>query len=378
MALIDIVQWSGTPDTFAWRFPESNLTTLTQLIVNQSQEAVLFHKGELLKTFGPGKHTLSTENIPILEKLYGIPFGGKNPFTAEVWFVNKVFSLDIKWGTASPFLIRDPEFGVMIPVRGFGQFGIRIANAETFLVKLVGTLPVFGKEQLTTYFRGLLMSRATSILARTMQNEKISVLDIAAHIALLSEALHGELLGEFEKYGIELINFYISQISIPEEDPSVVKLKETLSKRADMAALGYTYQQERSFNVLENAAQNEGTAGTIMGAGMGLGMGVGIGKATGQMMNEVTGAVRKPECSCPSCGHTISQDAQFCSKCGAVRERSFSIKNSCGKCHATMPSGAKFCPACGAKATTYCAVCGQELVAGQAFCTACGVKSCFD
>lgn len=242
MALIDIVQWSGTPDTFAWRFPESNLTTFTQLIVNQSQEAVLFHKGELIKTFGPGKHTLSTENIPILEKLYGIPFGGKNPFTAEVWFVNKVFSLDIKWGTASPFLIRDPEFGVMIPVRGFGQFGIRIANAETFLVKLVGTLPLFGKEQLTAYFRGLLMSRATSILARTMQDSKISVLDIAAHIALLSEALRSELLGEFEKYGIELINFYISQISIPEEDSSVIKLKETLSKRADMAALGYTYQ----------------------------------------------------------------------------------------------------------------------------------------
>lgn len=424
MAMIDVVQWHGTPDIFAWRFPESNLTTLTQLIVNQSQEAILFRKGAMFAKFGPGKHTLSTENIPVLENLYGIPFGGKNPFTAEVWFVNKVFSLDVKWGTEQPFLIRDPEFGVMIPVRGFGQFGIRIGDAETFLVKLVGTLPSFDKERLKVYFRGLLLSRATSIIARTITEEKVSVLDIAAQTARLSEILQQEMQSTFTDYGIELVNFYISQISIPDDDSSVLRLKELLSKRAEMTILGYTYQQERSFDVLKDAAKNEGAAGTIMGAGMGLGMGFGVGGAVGGMMQGVSGQVQSaarkctscgcaipdqarfcPGCATPSgapqpvqkivcdkCGHQIPADSKFCPGCGdsynpcpvcrADVSPNVSVCPACGAgmpavcvaCRADVLSGARFCPGCGNPMYRLCPGCGCEVGAGQAFCADCGVE----
>lgn len=242
MALINVVSWNSTPDIFAYKYPENNLTTFTQLLVHQTQEAALFHKGKLVSKFGPGKHTLSTENIPLLHELFGIPFGGENPFTAEVWFINKAFVLDVKWGTATPFNIRDPYYEVMIPVRANGQFGIQIQDMEQFLVKLVGMLPIFDKENLSQYLKGVLMAEATGIIAKKMVDDKISILDIAAHIIPISQQLK-EVIGiELKEYGIGLLNFYVNSISVPEEDQAVKHLKSLLSKRAEMSVLGYTYQ----------------------------------------------------------------------------------------------------------------------------------------
>ena len=121
MAVIDVVSWKGDRKTYAWKFPNDNLSTWTQLIVAESQEAALFSQGELIQVFGAGKHTLGTKNIPILSKLFGIPFGGENPFTAQVWFVNKAIALDVKWGTPTPLQLRDPEYNIIVPVRAFGQ-----------------------------------------------------------------------------------------------------------------------------------------------------------------------------------------------------------------------------------------------------------------
>lgn len=380
MAFIDVVRWAGTPDVFAWRFPETNLTTFTQLIVHQTQAAVLFSKGAILQEFGPGKHTLSTENIPLLENLYGIPFGGNNPFTAEVWFVNKVSSLDVKWGTQQPFLVRDPEFGVMIPVRGYGQFGVRIDDARQFLTRLVGTLPAFDRERLVEYFRGLLLSRATALIARELTEAKCSVLDVAARIADLSEAIGGALRTEFAEYGIELLNFYLSRISVPEDDPAVVKLRDTLSKRAEMNILGYTYQQERSYDVLQDAAQNEGSGSGLMNAGLGLGMGMGVGQAIKPMMQQVAGQTGqngqndpngKPPATCASCGAQISDRAQFCPSCGRPVQKPRVV--NCNRCGREIPAGAKFCPACG-DAYNPCPACGADLPADAAACPACGAK----
>ena len=157
MAIIDMLKWDGHPHTYAWKFPNNNLTTMAQLIVNESQEAVLFSKGKILAKFGPGKHTLTTENIPILKELFGLPFGGQNPFTAEVWFVNKVIALDVKWGTQNPIQLKDPLYNVMVPVRAFGQFGVQIEDSIKFLVKLVGTLQAFNSDDLSNYFKGLLI-----------------------------------------------------------------------------------------------------------------------------------------------------------------------------------------------------------------------------
>jgi membrane protease subunit (stomatin/prohibitin family) len=139
MALIDVVEWNdATNDVFAWKYGQNknnNLSAFTQLIVRESQEAVLFSKGQLLGKFGPGKHTLSTENIPLLRNLFGIPFGGKNPFIAEVWFVNKTAPLTIDWRTDS-MRLRDPEYGEMVPLAATGRYGLKVEDAERFLIQL--------------------------------------------------------------------------------------------------------------------------------------------------------------------------------------------------------------------------------------------------
>ena len=152
MAIVEVVKYDGNPDVFAWKYPNSELGTWTQLIVNESQEAMLLKGGKVCDVFCAGRHTLSTENIPILNKLVNIPFGGRSPFSAEVWFINKAFSLDIKWGTSTPIQLQDPKYKVFVPIRSFGQFGIQIDDSQKLLMKLVGTLPLFDKTNLLKAF----------------------------------------------------------------------------------------------------------------------------------------------------------------------------------------------------------------------------------
>ena len=160
MAIVDVVKYNGGPDVLAWKYPSEELGTWTQLIVNESQEAILFKGGKALDVFESGRHTLSTANIPVLNKIVNLPFGGRSPFTAEVWYINKLFSLDIKWGTATPIQIQDPKYGVFVPIRSNGMFGVQIEDSKKFLVKLVGTMGSFDKNTLVKYFRGLYITKA--------------------------------------------------------------------------------------------------------------------------------------------------------------------------------------------------------------------------
>jgi membrane protease subunit (stomatin/prohibitin family) len=151
MAIIDVVKYDGSPSVFAWKFPNIELGTWTQLIVNESQEAVLYKGGQSLDLFGPGRHTLKTANIPLLSKIINLPFGGRSPFTAEIWYINKVNTLDVKWGTPTPIQLQDPKYNVFVPLRAFGQFGIKVSDSKMFLQKLVGTLPTFTSADLAAH-----------------------------------------------------------------------------------------------------------------------------------------------------------------------------------------------------------------------------------
>ena len=132
MALVEVVKYEGSPDVFAWKYPNEELGTWTQLIVNESQEAVLFKGGIACDVFQAGRHTLNTANIPILNNIINLPFGGESPFTAEVWYVNKAYSLDIKWGTPTPILIQDPKYKVFVPLRSYGQLAFRSTISKSF------------------------------------------------------------------------------------------------------------------------------------------------------------------------------------------------------------------------------------------------------
>jgi membrane protease subunit (stomatin/prohibitin family) len=289
MALVEVVKWNGQKGVYAIKHPATDLGTWTQLIVQETQEAMLMKEGQYFGPFAPGRHTLDTKNFPLLEKFMRIPFGGKTPFTAEVWYVNKSTALDVKWGTSSSMQLKDPEYNIMLPVRAFGQFGIKISETKKFLEKLVGTLSVFSEMELTRYFKGIVLTRTKDLIAEHIMHKKISILEISAHLSDISELLEAHLSEEFSEFGIGLTKFRVMSISTPESDPAVQQLKAALSKRAEMNILGYNYQQERSFEVMEAAAGNEGGSGAIMGAGMGAGMGIGMGAAMGGQMGGMMG-----------------------------------------------------------------------------------------
>lgn len=292
MAIIDRVKWDGSASQLAWKHPSQELTSLTQLIVNESQQAFLVRDGVYEGPFDAGRHTLTTNNIPLLRKLIGLPFGGQSPFSAEVWFVNRAAKLDVRWGTQDPIQLQDPKFGIMVPVRAFGQYGIEVVDARRFLMKLVGTAPGFDAATLAEYFRGMFMARIKTAIASAILASGQSVLEIATRLDELSAALNLALAADVAEFGVALSRFSIASINFPETDSGIQKLKAALARRAEMDVVGFDYRQDRSFDVLQTAAGNTGSAGAVMGAGLGAGMGMGLGAVMGNSFQQLGGEIK--------------------------------------------------------------------------------------
>jgi membrane protease subunit (stomatin/prohibitin family) len=376
MAIVEVVKYNGSPDVFAWKYPSEELGTWTQLIVNESQEAILVKGGQALDLFPAGRHTLETANIPILNKIINLPFGGRSPFTAEVWYINKISSLDIKWGTPSPIQLQDCKYKVFVPVRSYGQFGIQIGDSRKFLTKLVGTLSSFSKGDIVSYFRGVYLTKVKDAISTYLTDKGVSVLEINTYLDELSEYLKEQITPALEEYGIHLLNFFVNDISIPADDPAVLKLKDALAKRAEMDIIGYNYTQERSFDTLESAASNPGSGQAgFMGAGIGLGMGAGIGGAVGTRMGEITQNLQTKETKkCPGCQAEMEKGERFCPKCGCDTESVKKEENEdtvCSSCGASFSKSDKFCPQCG-KRYHPCAFCGADLKENAVKCDKCG------
>jgi len=378
MAILDVVKFTSDASIFAWKHPNSELATWTQLIVNEAQEAVLVKNGQIADVFGPGRYVLSTDNIPILQSLINLPFGKRSPFSAEVWFINRAFALDIKWGTTTPIQVQDPKYGVFVPLRAFGQFGIQIEDSRRFLTKLVGTMPFFNSKTLTDYFRGLYVTRVKDRISSCLVKSRISILEINSHLDEISKELEEQLRGEFAAFGIHISSFFVNDISVPENDPAVKQLKAALAKRAEMDILGYSYQQERTFDTLNTAAGNKGAAGTVMGAGMGMGMGFGMGGAMGGAMSgmDKVMSTREAKKACPACHASIGEHVRFCPECGAdTKKKETKAKPKCAACGAEFAAGTKFCPQCGKKINA-CGNCGSDMPDGADTCPGCGQKLC--
>lgn len=394
--LYDVLKWDDTSkdanQIVAYRHEAEDFNTHTQLIVQGSQEAIFMKDGMYLDLFASGRHTLSTSNIPLLSKLINLPTGGETPFTCKVYFVNKVHFQDLLWGTESPIQMEDPVEGVNIHVRAHGTFGASISDSRRFLEKVVGTRGIYYREELQNYLISLIKQRIPDILGRAMIDRQIGILGIASHYNELSDASLAEVKAYFADFGIEVERLSFNSINVPDSDIAAINEQKILVKRRIMEAKanaesmdiesgalarkrareGYTYQQERGMDVLEQAAQNEGTAGTLMGAGMGLGMGFGVGGALKEGMSQVAGdslgSMNQPSASiCPDCGNPITPGAKFCPNCGKP------LGHKCPKCGADIQPGAKFCPECGQPLAKKCPNCGHDV--GQAkFCPDCGSK----
>ncbi|MBE9918242.1 SPFH domain-containing protein [Paenibacillus donghaensis] len=389
MAIIDVVKYDGPPGVFAWRYPNQELGTWTQLIVHETQEAILFKSGQALDSFTAGRHTLSTANIPLLSSFVNLPFGGRSPFTAEVWFVNKLSSLDVKWGTSSPLELQDPKFNIIVSIRAYGQFGIQIMDARKFLLKLVGNLSTFDQDTLVKYYRGVLMSNIKEMISAYIVHKKISVVEINAYAAEIAKHIETAIAPAFEDMGISLINFYIDSINTPSDDPAAQRIKAALAKKAEMDIIGYTYQEERSFNTMQDAAKNPGSTAATIGSGLGMGLGMAgpMYEAANQMNGNLTfqssAAKGAKQTSCPKCGSPNTEEARFCSGCGqsltaeaaATPEKKQII---CSDCGSPIPPNAKFCENCGDPYNA-CPSCGYDFAVGTAACPNCGTalpKAC--
>jgi len=377
MAVIAVVKYNGGPDVFAWKYPSEELGTWTQLIVNESQEAILFKGGQALDVFAAGRHTLTTANIPLLCNFVNLPFGGRSPFTAEVWYINKIHSLDIKWGTPTPIQLQDPKYNVFIPLRSFGQFGIQINDSKTFLTKLVGTVSLFDKESIIKFFRGLFLTKVKDSISAYLINKNVSVLEINAFLAELSEHLKERIKPILDEYGITLLNFYVNDINVPEDDPAVIQLKGALAKRAEMDIVGYSYVQERSFDTLEGAATNPGSGQSgLMGAGIGLGMGVGVGNVMGGQIGGIAQNINiNKMVKCSQCNAEIDASARFCPVCGSDMQKvSQNDTVTCAGCGNTFLKTHKFCHECGESVVKKCSSCNSIIEGNPKFCSECGYQ----
>lgn len=386
MAIIDVVSWDAMPGVFAWKYPSTELSTWTQLIVRESQEAVMLKEGKAVGPFGPGRHVLSSENFPFLNKILSIPFG-RSPYFAEVWFVQKAFTLNVPWGTSDPLQLEDPEFHIMLPVRAFGQYGITVEDPCKFLIKLVGTLPAFTQKTLTSYFRGILVMGVKDLIAKYLVEKNVSILKISAHLNEIAEYLEERFTEKFSTYGLRFVNFTVNSISTDESDPAIKKLKAAMAARAEMQIMGYDYRTMRSFDTMEAAASNQGAGGGAMGAGMGMGMGMGMGVPMGAMAGQMfahnmsfgtqsapaSAPTSSPMKKCPKCGQESAATMKFCPNCGSSME-SKAETTSCPSCGKGVPKGMKFCPECGTRMSLVCPNCKKDLPLGMKFCPECGQK----
>lgn len=440
---VDMIKWE--PETsqeaaiIAHKHIYEDFPNGSYLIVGASQMAVftnnLSAEGSLDAT-GAGQAQVSTFIGPCKIKLETgdsrfAPFrniahtltGGESAFHSTVYFVNTTYMNELTWGTHDPITVEDPEEGVNIRVRAHGLFGVHIEqvdsvnaviNARKFLQKIVGTRADFTREELIGFMRAKIQEYVPDLLAKSIVEQQIGILKISTRLSDFSQIIKEKLVDHFAEFGLTLDNFSFTNISAPQEDLAAINEMKIKKKRDQLEAEGsatkmdiesaararmreregYTYQQEQAFNVMQAAAENEGTSSTIMGAGMGLGMGFGMGgmigngmnaiaqntignlqmmPAGGQQMAQPAGMMAPPAANqqqtvCSACQTPNPSSARFCISCG----QKLASEEHCPECGGVIVKGAKFCPGCGKRLSRACANCGKELVEGAKFCLECG------
>lgn len=311
--IADIIKYEGDNSTFIWKHPCEDFNSLTQLIVHESQEAIFMMNGQALDLFGAGRYTLETQNIPKIGKALNRATDGQTPFHCEVYFINKTEQMAIKWGTDSKVQFMEPTYNFPISIGASGEMSLRAEDSRKLLLKLVGTENFLGQENLTRYFRAFLMTKVKSYLAQVIREQKISIFEIDERLNEISSALLKMLQPDFADYGIALERFFITTIVKPDGEASYEKFKslhfrqyadiaeaklrqqtavidaETQAQRTVIesqamatkrAQEGYTYQQERGFDVAQDVAQNE-AVGQFTNMGVGFGTMAGVGGAVG-------------------------------------------------------------------------------------------------
>ena len=332
--IADVIKYEGDNSTFIWKHPCEDFNYLTQLIVHESQEAIFFMNGQALDLFGAGRYTLETQNVPMIGKYLNRAVGDKTPFHCEVYFINKTEQMAIKWGTDSKVQYMDPKYNFPLSIGASGEMSLRAEDSRKLLVKLVGTENYLSQGKLVSFFRAFLMTRVKTYIAQVMKTNAINIFEIDENLASFSDNIKNLLVKDFQEYGVALEQFLVTNIVKPDGEPMYEKFKslhfrqyadiaeakirqqtsvidaETEAQKTVIASQamatkraqeGYTYQQERGFDVAEQVAQNEAVGQfTNMGVGLGTMAGVGgavggvVGGAVGNALNSATEAPAQP------------------------------------------------------------------------------------
>lgn len=366
--MLEILEWvDPTGNEMIYRLPQQGSADFklgAQLIVRDSQLAVFFKDGHAADSFTTGRHTLSSLNIPILTRLLSLPWGFTSPFRAEVYFINTKNFINLKWGTRTPVTFKDSKLG-FVRLRGHGVYSMRIAEPMLFLNSVVGRQAVYTTGDIQEYLREVVVARLNDLLGEKLD----TILDLPKEYTEVAAELAAIVRTEFQKYGLELLEFYISSITPPEE------VGQMIDQRSGMEAVG-DLDKFLKFEMGRGMAGNSaaGSIGTMMGVAGGVGL----------MMPGMLSKVFSPDqtdlrresvstITCPKCHTDTPEQSRYCYRCG----HSMVAQNSCPSCRKELPTEATFCLHCGFKldAKANCPHCSAEMLPGSKFCGNCGKQS---
>ncbi|MFP1644268.1 SPFH domain-containing protein [Pontitalea aquivivens] len=275
---IDVIHWTDdTRDTMVWRFEREGhaIKYGAKLTVREGQAAVFVHEGQLADVFGPGLYMLETNNMPVLTTLQHWDHGFRSPFKSEIYFINTTRFNDLKWGTKNPIIARDPEFGP-VRLRAFGTYSMRVSDPARFMAEIVGTDGEFTADEISFQIRNVIVQEFSRVIA----GSGIPVLDMAANTADLGQLVTKAIEPTIAAYGLSIPEFYIENISLPEE------VEKVLDRRTSMGIVGdlHRYTQFSAAEALAQGGAAGGAMGAAVGAGIGMGMGAGMGMGMGAQM----------------------------------------------------------------------------------------------
>lgn len=427
---LDVVannQITGQSGSMIWKHPSPAIVSGSRLIVGESQEAILVKGGKIIHIFDAGAYELNTQNLPFLQGFLNIPFGGKSPHQAEVWFVNKSLQLEVPWGTPSPIKVEDKVYGAILDIRSNGAISIKVSNARNLFTSIAGQMDHFSLEELSGKTKSIVISKITDILVKFVLRETKSFTELNGHLEEIGGFMAESLASEFDKFGLSVEGCYIQKIEPVENEElrEVLALKKEKKRRIDliqvqafeektlemtrienqklkMDTLGYDYKTEKQFDFLQAAASNSGNP--VAGAGIGLGMGVGLGSNIATQTSEITKQAfsvdapkeeHRGDVECLVCGAVAAKGVNFCPNCGLT------LKKKCKDCKTQIEDGIKFCSECGKKVnfcpkcledndpdatncvkcdtlliekSNTCSQCGEQCKNGVKFCPECGNK----
>lgn len=433
--IADIIKYEGDNSTFVWKHPCEDFTSLTQLIVHESQEAIFFMNGQALDLFGAGRHTQETQNIPMIGKMLNRTTGDQTPFHCEVYFINKTVQMSIKWGTDSKVRFIEPSMGIPLEIGACGEMNMEVSDARKLLLKLVGTMNGIAwgdsgagfTKSIQNCFRPLILNMVKVHLPGTIKSQNINILEIDEHLDVLSEELRRSIVPGFEEYGLTIPQFYISNVALPEDDLNFRRLRElhtvsfqtrmiqaealVKSAHADAEATVVAAERkaalEREATATELArreaerdvirAQAEAQATKMAGiaeaevmaakgysqrdvlaADVQRAYAEGIGNMSINGGGGVAGDVIGLGVGMAAAGVVAPQLGEmFRGLNPAASAPAETATTKCAKCGAALPADARFCLSCGEKVvpasadTVVCPECGKTVLKGR-FCPECG------